>query len=348
LLTPVRVTAIYIVFGMLWILFSDAALHGLVDDPVLENRLQTVKGILFVLVTGALVYWLTRVMAASLEAENRERRRAEAELRNALDAAERASRAKSEFLATMSHEFRTPLNAILGFSEILRAQHLGPLGSSKYAEYVDDIHQSGTLMLALVGDILDIAEVEAGRRPIHRTELPLDPLLTACLKSFAALADAKQIALELDLTDPDLRLYGDQVCVIQIVSNLLANAVKYTDRGGRVVLSAAPTGGGARLAVRDNGIGIPPEKLPTVAEPFALALANPHLARDGKGLGLAIVKSLVDIHDGVLEIASVLGEGTTVCVAFPGRDGGSASDVAEGSAEQVVATTERAGSRPAR
>ena len=306
LLTPARITIIYILFGSLWILFSDATLHALVNDPEAENRLQTVKGWFYVLVTGALVFWLTRVLSASLDAENRERRRAEAELREALDGAEQASQAKTEFLATMSHEFRTPLNAILGFSDILRAQYLGPLGAPKYAEYVDDIHQSGAIMLALVNDILDIAEIV------------LKPLAEVCLKSFHPQAEEKGIALVLDTPDDALPLYADQICAIQIMSNLVANAIKYTGRGGTVALAAAPApGGGTALTVRDNGIGIPPEKLPTIAEPFSQVIANPHLARDGKGLGLAIVKSLVDAHGGGLDIDSTLGEGTTVTVRFP-------------------------------
>ena len=240
LLTPVRITIIYILFGSLWILFSDATLHALVTDPEVASRLQTVKGWFYVLVTGALVFWLTRVLSASLETENRERQRAEAELREALEGAEQASRAKTEFLATMSHEFRTPLNAILGFSDILRAQYMGPLGSPKYTEYVNDIYQSGAIMLALVNDILDIAEIEAGKRPIHRIEIALKPLADICLKSFQPQAEEKAITLTLDIADDALRLYADQICVIQIISNLVANAIKYTAKGGAVTLAAAP------------------------------------------------------------------------------------------------------------
>ena len=289
----------------MWILFSDATLHALVTDPEVASRLQTVKGWFYVLVTGALVFWLTRVLSASLETENRERQRAEAELREALEGAEQASRAKTEFLATMSHEFRTPLNAILGFSDILRAQYMGPLGSPKYTEYVNDIYQSGAIMLALVNDILDIAEIEAGKRPIHRIEIALQ-------------AEEKAITLTLDIADDALRLYADQICVIQIISNLVANAIKYTAKGGAVTLAAAPApDGGTTLNVRDNGIGIPPDKLPTIAEPFSQVVANPHHARDGKGLGLGIVKSLVDTHGGELDIDSAVDIGTTVTVHFP-------------------------------
>ena len=150
LLTPARIAVIYITFGSLWILFSDAALHALVADAEMESRLQTVKGWFFVLVTGALVYLLARALHRTYEAENRERIRAEVELTEAVESAERANRAKSQFLATMSHEFRTPLNAILGFSEVLRAEIFGPMGVKAYTEYAGDIHRSGSLMLALV------------------------------------------------------------------------------------------------------------------------------------------------------------------------------------------------------
>tara|TARA_B100000427_G_scaffold315404_1_gene309485 strand:- start:458 stop:1399 length:942 start_codon:yes stop_codon:yes gene_type:complete len=308
---------IYIVFGTLWILFSDAALHSLVDDPLLENQLQTVKGWFYVLVTGALVFWLTRVMAHTLATEIDERQRAQNELQIALQDAERANQAKSEFLATMSHEFRTPLNAILGFSDILRAQYFGPLGTPKYNEYVDDIHQSGAVMLALVNDILDIAEIEAGKRPIQKSDHELFPLLDICRKSFLTQAESKKIDLQLDIPETDLKIFGDHVSIIQIVTNLVANAIKYTPAGGHVRMSAEETDDHITVHVRDNGIGIPPDKLPTIAEPFAQVRNDPHLTRDGKGLGLAIVKSLIDAHNGKLTIDSIPGDGTTMTVHFP-------------------------------
>ena len=304
-------------FGTLWILFSDAALHSLIDDPQLENRLQTVKGWSYVLVTGALVFWLARGMARTLATEIEERQRAQHDLQEALQNAERANQAKSEFLATMSHEFRTPLNAILGFSDILRAQYFGPLGTPKYNEYVDDIHQSGAVMLALVNDILDIAEIEAGKRPIQKSLHELLPLLDICRKSFITQAESKKIDLRLEVPAADLRIFGDHVSIIQIVTNLVANAIKYTPAGGHVMMSAEETDDHITVRVRDNGIGIPAEKLPTIAEPFAQVRNDPHLSRDGKGLGLAIVKSLIDAHDGQLTIDSTPGDGTTMTVHFP-------------------------------
>ena len=319
-LTPVRIATIYILFGALWILFSDAALHALVHDADLENRLQTAKGWLYVFVTGGLVFALARQMGKALETEDEERRRAEAAMHQALTEAERASQAKTEFLAAMSHEFRTPLNAILGFSDLIRAQYHGPVGADIYREYADDIHRSGAMMLALVNDLLDVSEIEAGKRHLRLEALDLGSLLPGCLKTFGPQAAERRVSLKLDLPAPAPDLWGDHLGVIQVVSNLVSNAVKYTLADGEVVLSAATTADGTAISVRDTGIGIAAALIPAITEPFSRAPADPHVTREGKGLGLAIVKSLVDAHGGVLEIDSVLGVGTRVTVHFPARD----------------------------
>lgn len=315
-LTPARIAAIYILFGALWILFSDAALHSLVKDPELESQLQTFKGWFYVLVTGALVFALARQMGRALEAENAERHRAEEALHQAVEQAEQASRAKSEFLAAMSHEFRTPLNAILGFSAMLKAQYHGPMGDS-YQGYADGIHRSGSLMLTLVEDILDMSEIEAGRRRMAPEPLDLEPIVSECLKSFDQQAADKSIMLGLRLPAPMPDLVADRISLIQILTNLLSNAIKYTPRGGRVTLEAGGGGGETWLAVADTGIGIAPDQIPLVTEPFTRATPNPHLSADGKGLGLAIVKSLVEAHGGRLAIASRPGRGTRMTVHLP-------------------------------
>lgn len=313
---------IYITFGALWILFSDAALHALVADPDLESRLQTVKGWTFVLVTGALVYLLAREMRRTYEIENRERMRVEADLTEALRNAEEANQAKSQFLATMSHEFRTPLNAILGFSEILRAEIFGPMEVKAYKEYAGDINRSGSLMLALVNDILDISEIEAGKRQITKEALDLPALLETCIKDFRHSAKTAGVTIALDRDSLAPTVFGDRVRVIQVVSNLLGNAIKYNKPGGRIDVSAPTLPDGAvQITVRDTGIGIPPDKLPTIAEPFAQVIADPHLTSNGKGLGLAIVNSLATAHGGTLAIESILGNGTTVTVTLPPPDG---------------------------
>ena len=242
-------------------------------------------------------------------------REAEISRDRALLGAERANRAKSEFLATMSHEFRTPLNAILGFSEMLSREVLGPVGAPAYLEYADAINDSGTHMLALVNDILDIAAIEAGKRVIMKEEIVLLDLLRESMVEVSKIAADKSINLEVGLPGVPLRLYADLRSVRQIILNLLSNAVKFTPQGGWIRISAQPDRGDMiAILVEDNGEGIAADKLPTITDPFSQASNHPHHSHEGTGLGLSIVKSLVDAHSGELQIESTLGVGTKVTV----------------------------------
>ncbi len=244
----------------------------------------------------------------------------------ALVEAERANQAKSEFLATMSHEFRTPLNDILGFSEMLRSQYFGPLGTNKYEEYANNIFSSGEHMLALINDILDIAAIEAGKRKMFKEPVDVAEVLREAKRNVENQAAAKSITLEIDMPDDLPRLSADRRSVIQIVLNLLSNAVKFTEDGGRVVLRAAASGRWLSIAVQDTGIGIPADKLPRVTEPFSQSHSDPHLAQGGTGLGLSIVKSLAVAHAGSIDIVSEVGIGTTVTVTLPLGGGESGKD----------------------
>jgi len=237
----------------------------------------------------------------------------------ALREAERANRAKSEFLATMSHEFRTPLNAILGFSEMMRAQYFGPLGSDNYQEYANDIHDSGEHMLELVNDVLDIAAIEAGKRAIIKETINVNELLRDCVRNIELVASGGGIKLTLDGPEDLPRLFADKRSVTQIVLNIISNAVKFTEEDGTIAVSAAAEGNNTIIKVSDSGAGIPPDKLPSITEPFSQAHTDPHKAQKGTGLGLSIVKSLVNVHDGVLDIESELGKGTTVIVTLPSK-----------------------------
>jgi len=248
-----------------------------------------------------------------------ERRQADEERRNALVEAEQANQAKSEFLATMSHEFRTPLNAILGFSEMLRAQYFGPLGAENYKGYADDIYYSGQHMLGLVNDVLDISAIEAGKRVMSKKELNINELLEDCVRNVKNAADRSGIYLTLEIPDTSPPLYADQKSATQVVFNLLSNAIKFTKRHGEIEVSTNVSDGNTMIVIADTGIGIPADKLPTITESFAQANTNPHNTQEGTGLGLAIVKSLVETQGGKLSIESELGKGTTVTVAFPPR-----------------------------
>lgn len=253
------------------------------------------------------------------------RKVAERSLREASEEALEASRAKSRFLATMSHEFRTPLNAILGFSEMLRSELFGPLGDPRYRDYAESIRDSGDLMLALVNDVLDLSAIEAGKRDLALEDLDPAILIHYGVRTFQPLAEEKNIALSAEVPHQLPRLMADRRAVLQIVLNLLSNAIKFTSPEGRVAISAQVRDEGLAIIVKDTGEGIAEEILPNVTEPFTRSHSNPHLAQAGTGLGLSIVKALTEAHGGRLTIASRQGKGTKVTVLLPyGAEGAAA------------------------
>jgi len=236
--------------------------------------------------------------------------------------AENANRAKSEFLANMSHELRTPLNAINGFSEMMVGEMFGPLGDPRYREYARDIHGSGQHLLALINDILDMAKIEAGKLHLRFEPISLEDVAEDAVRLVRNRAEAVGVALAVDFpTLPDVE--ADYRAIKQVLLNLLSNAIKYTPRDGRVEIAAEPhpdvMGGRVRIFVRDTGIGIPQEDLARLAKPFEQV--ESHLARttSGTGLGLALTKSLIEMHNGVLDLESKPGEGTTVSFVLPVR-----------------------------
>ena len=248
-----------------------------------------------------------------------DRKQAETALFDALLKAEQANQAKSEFLAMMSHEFRTPLNAILGFSELLRTQFFGPIGDHRYIEYAADIHNSGAQMLGLVNDILDISAIEAGKRNYARESVDIGDLIATAIRNFEEAANSGEISLHADIA-PELPLIiADYRSMLQIVQNLISNAVKFTEEKGLISVSARTEGPWLIIEVTDTGVGIGPEHLEQITKPFYQTETNPHVARSGTGLGLAIVKSMIEANHGSLHFRSEVGAGTTVTVKLPLR-----------------------------
>lgn len=244
----------------------------------------------------------------------------EKQLRDALNAAERAYAAKSQFLATMSHELRTPLNAIIGFSEIMQKQILGPIGTPRYLEYIEGIRQSGAHLLDLIGDILDMSRIEAGKYTLDIEPLALASVLDLCVRMMAGKAQEAGVSLTLEpLAQEEMSIRADRRALTQIVLNLLSNAVKFTPRGGKVVLCAeAAEKGFVVIRVADTGCGIPAHKLRTVTRPFEQAHDNLYERKqEGSGLGLAITRELAELHGGSLRIDSEVGVGTRVSVRLP-------------------------------
>ncbi len=248
-----------------------------------------------------------------------------AKLRNAVEdanaareRAERASMAKSEFLANMSHELRTPLNAVLGFSEVIKDQMFGRDAIDRYADYASNVHASGSHLLGLINDILDLSKIEAGKWQLKETQFSLVAQAHDALRFIEPQANQKTLRLVLDAPH-DITVRADERAIRQILINLLANAVKFTPSNGSIRIALrALSDGAAQIAISDTGIGIAREDLERVLESFGQGRHDVATSEErGTGLGLPIVKGLVQAHGGKLQIESKVGMGTTVSIDLP-------------------------------
>jgi cell cycle sensor histidine kinase DivJ len=246
-----------------------------------------------------------------------DRKNQEQALDLALTAAEQADASKTRFLATMSHELRTPLNAIIGFSEMIVQEDALMLDAARRKEYAQLINDSGQHLLSVVNGILDMSKMESGNFEISPEPFAPRPALFNCCNLLAL--KARENAIELVTRAPDDLpvMIGDPRAFKQIALNLVSNAIKFTERGGTVTVSAGVEGSRLVLRVADNGVGIAPEDLTRVGDPFFQAGKTYQRRHEGTGLGLSIVKSLVGLHGGEMRVQSKIDEGTTVTVALP-------------------------------
>jgi signal transduction histidine kinase len=248
-----------------------------------------------------------------------EKQRVEDELvrsRIAEKSAEASSRVKSEFLAHMSHELRTPLNAIIGFSDMMLQGIFGPL-ENRYGEYVGHINKSGSHLLEVISDILDMSNVEAGKFALHTENVDLAGLIGDCTALMRFAVEERQISLSTDMPAEGACLAADRRALKKILINLLSNAVKFTPKGGEVLVCVRTDGNILEIAVRDTGTGIPEAALERLGRPFERVTNNPHVACEGTGLGLALVYGLARLHGGAVRVDSTEHVGTVVTVTLP-------------------------------
>ena len=301
--------------------FPVTVVVGIAIDEVLQPwRLQAwamgVFGAVAVLVLLAIGTVLIR-LAERGDALLLESQRARKTAEEAVHVAELASRAKSDFLAGVSHDLRTPLNSIIGFSEVMLDDSRGATPPAKAKEYLGFIHTAGKHLLSLINNLLDLAKIEANRVTIDEDRFSLHAIVGECMRLVSAQAEAGRVVLS-PFTERALGLVADGVRVRQMLFNLLSNAIKFTQPGGSVDVRATPQRDGSlHLSVVDTGRGMTPVELATAMQPYG-QVENPYTrVREGTGLGLPLVKALIELHGGRLEVSSVPGQGTRATIVFP-------------------------------
>jgi signal transduction histidine kinase len=230
-----------------------------------------------------------------------------------------ASQHKSEFLANMSHELRTPLNAIIGFSEVLSERMFGEL-NEKQEEYLKDIYASGTHLLSLINDILDLSKIEAGRMELELTDFHLPTALDNALTLVRERAGRRSITLQMNVDKQLGEVRADERKIRQVVLNLLSNAIKFTPEGGRIEVRAVPVDGSVEVSVSDTGVGIAPEDQEAVFEEFR-QVGTAAKKVEGTGLGLALSRKFIGLHGGEIRVKSAVGAGATFTFTIPMRPG---------------------------
>ena len=251
------------------------------------------------------------------DAAQRDALRSEVEsLRADRDQAVAASRAKTAFLATISHELRTPLNGIIGFAEMIAREQLGAIAEKRYPAYALDIMTSARRLLHVLSDILDMARLESGRADVFRESVALGDAIGEVLLLVRERAPAEGPAVEVEVPADFPPLWTDRRHLRQILVNVLANALAFTAKDGRITLAARCAGGELEIAVSDTGVGMTPEEVKKAVTRFGQAEDAMTRKHQGIGLGLPLAKSLTQLLGGKLTIESARGQGTTVAMRF--------------------------------
>jgi two-component system cell cycle sensor histidine kinase PleC len=230
--------------------------------------------------------------------------------------AEAASRSKTNFLAHLSHDIRTPLNHIIGFAELMRHQAYGPLGDARYSDYVQSIKTSGEHLLASFATILDLAELESGQKPLRSEPVDIDELLDSAIQRFRA--QASRAGVLFILGEPSGAVVrGDRLGLSRMIANIVENALRFTPSGGKVTLNAYPARDGVVIEITDTGLGMSEERLAALSQPFALGDSTFTREGVGPGLGISIARAIAELSGGNLAIDSSPSLGTTVAISLP-------------------------------
>lgn len=232
--------------------------------------------------------------------------------------AEAASRSKTNFLAHLSHDIRTPLNHIIGFAELMRHQTYGPLGDARYDDYVQSIKQSGEHLLASFATILDLAELESGQKSLRNDPVSIDDMLDGVVQRYRGQAARANVTFVLGESTGAV-VVGDRLGLMRMVSNIVENSLRFTPSGGRVTLAAFSGRDGVVLEITDTGIGMDEERLASLSQPFALGDATFTREGIGPGLGISISRAIAELSGGHMAIDSSPSLGTTVAISLPMR-----------------------------
>ena len=246
------------------------------------------------------------------------RQQAEQTILDAKEAAEISSRAKTEFLANMSHELRTPLHSVIGFAEVIASESGAPLKQAEINEYSLEIRDAGQNLLEILNDILEMSRIDSGDRTLIDEEVDILEAVGTCSALISARASKTHHRVSSEVPALLPLLWADRRMVQQMLVNLATNAIKFSADGSAVVIRASlEESGGLTISVSDTGVGIPADKIAAVLKPFAQVDGSLKRRNEGTGLGLALVDAMMTLHDGIIDIDSTLGRGTTVSLRFP-------------------------------